>query len=206
MNKFFIIYTITIFALLSCNKNDISSSIKEEQDIISTNYSFVNIEFIINEYYEEKDVIKQNSPITIYNNSGITQTYTFYPQKNISEVSTFYSSDTRAFSFIDGQQYIKIPVTMFEDGTLIYDDGIRWAYTKEQKLRPILDSYNTITIKPNHILKLTASFHLKVINTEYKLHLIGVEFGEKTAVNGLWSGVFLQSYEIDYTVEPYETK
>jgi hypothetical protein len=205
MIKYFNIYIVFIAILSSCGQNTIINPTEKEQKVVSDNYSFVDIEYIVNEFCHSKNIIRKYDPITINNNTSSTQIYNFYPQKNIFEVSAFWSSDSRAFSFVDDQQNIKVPIELSKSGDLIYDNGTRWIYSaNEQKMRPEIGSYESISIKPNHKLILASSFHLKELTTSYKLHLKGVEFNEEITIDGQWSGVFFLDYEIDYRIEPID--
>ncbi len=201
-----VLYLIAILVFLSCSQNVIDDLSEKEQDSVSTNFSFVDIEYIINEGISyTAEIIKRQYPVTINNNSNTTQIYVFDPQKNIFEVSTFSSSDTRAFSFVDDQQKVKVPITMSDDGTLTYDKGERWTYSgTTQKLRPLINERREIAIKPNHKLLLTASFKLRDVVTDYRLYLKGVEFGEELVIEGVWGGGFFIDYELNYTMELIE--
>lgn len=201
MLKFY--YLIALIILSSCHQETFDLIEEEPEAKKSNSFSFVDIEYTVNRASYTKDIIKELYPITITNNTGITQTYTFNPQKNISEKSTFSSRDTRAFSFVNDQQKIKVPITMSNDSVFTYDSGTRWTYSENtSKLEPNVNAQNVITIEPNQKMTLIATFSLREIVTGYRLHLKGNEFGEEVYINGEWSGVYFLDYNIDCTVEP----
>lgn len=175
----------------------------EEPEKKSSNFSYVDIEYETYASSRVEEIVRENDPIIFNNSSSIEQSYSFDPSKNIYERSTFYSSDTRAFEFVDDGQKVKIPIGMSEEGVLSYDDGTRWNYASgDQRLRPDLDNEIKIDIPANHRLVLTSSFVLRGFATKYKLRLIGVEFGEEIVIEGLWSGSFVSDYDLDYSIEP----
>lgn len=206
MIRCFYICLVALLVLSSCGRDDISGFGEEEPEpeFISTNFSFVDLEyvFIDNKTSYIKEITKKNYPIVINNNSDVVQSYIFHPQNNIYEISTFWSGDTRAFSFVDDQQKVKIPLNISENGNIEYDNGTRWIYSKiGQKLRPNIDSYRIIAIKPNHKLVLTSSFKLREVVTNYRLHLKGVEYNEDVFIDGRWGGAIFLDYDIEYTVD-----
>jgi hypothetical protein len=201
------LYFLLLFILLSCNQgliidqDPIIDPENENQEMKSTNFFFSGIEYVVNDKRSVKDIVKEQPSIILNNNTSETQTYIFNPKKNIFEVMTFWSADTRAHSFVDSQQRVKVPINISDKGVITYDDGTKWSYSARQKIEPSIESCDTITIKPNHKLTLIASFHLREIETSYNLHLKGSEFGEEINIGGKWAGLFVLDYNIDYKID-----
>lgn len=201
MFKYICLQLISIL-LISCN----SYLDDKDEDRLqrSTSFSYTKIEFIFDENTSMKDVVKDYPTLIINNNSDINQSFIDDPQKLFFEKSNFWSSDSRAFSYVDDQKYIKTPIGISLNRKFVYDEGKQWMYSNlEQKRRPIIDNpFPTIEIKPKHRLQVYPRFKFKEIATTYRLYLKGIERGEDLIIQGQWSGVIFLDYDADYTIEP----
>lgn len=200
MIKYIYLQTIA-FILCSCQPQSIENNKEEIKN--STTFSYVKIEYIFDKNTQVEETRKKYPIVIINNNTESKQTYTDNPQKYFFEKSNFWSSDTRAFSYIENQQLVKTPTGKSADGSFVYKEEVQWLYSKqEQKRIPNTELSKTIYIKPKHRLSIIPRVTSKVIVTTYKIYFIGKEEGEILTITGRWSGVMFVDYNADYIEEP----
>ena len=198
MRKFIYLFMI-LFLICSCQP-DIIDSEKELQN--STIFSYVRVEYVFDKNTYVKNRIKKYPEIVIENNTTMDQTFIDDPRNIFKESSNFWSSDARAFCYIDSLIFVKTPIDEMKDG-FVYD-GVKWIYSKdEQKRESLVGSFKILQIKPGHKLIIYPCVTLKEIFTTYKLFLKGVERGEELVVSGHWSGTKFLDYSADYIEVPF---
>lgn len=192
---------VMVLLLCSCQ----SHIIDEEESPLkkSTTFSFVKIEFVLDENSYVKDIEVKYPEMIIDNNLSIEQTFIDDPQKTFKEYSNFWCSDARVYGYVGDQIFVKTPIDITTDDRFVYDDSTEWLYSPEQQRKaPMVESSRTLYIKPGYRLIIYPRFILKEVYTNYKLYLEGVEEGEERVFGGSWSGTKFLDYKPEYIEIP----
>ena len=193
---------LAVFALAGCSKEFPTI---EEPEKVSESFTFAGIDYRLDETCGEEGYVKRQLPHNFYNQSPLEQSFVFNPGMEIYEESEFRSNDTRAFAISDEVLKVKVPKSVFDGKTILYDDGKRWSYSdSEEYLLPAAQTdVVTIPVPPYHVLRFEHSVALKTVSALYNLRLKGVEFGEDITVSGMWAGTFYVGFcGVKYTIEP----